>query len=81
MSGLVDIWTSELAKLKSKGQAVFSSGSAPPTQEAARADEMSGATTSLWWPTGLAQTFQVKKFPAFQCSDASVSMLVDSFSA
>ncbi|KAL3597285.1 hypothetical protein D5086_008922 [Populus alba] len=29
MSGLVDIWTGELAKLREKGQAVWSSGSSP----------------------------------------------------
>lgn len=86
MSGLVDIWTTELAKLKNKGQAIFPSGSAPPSQEAApvaaaHADEKSSGGGSLWWPTGLAQALQVMKLPALQCSEASLSMLVDSFSA
>lgn len=79
MSGLVDMWTSELAKLKSKskGEAVLSTGSA---QEAAvaRADEKSSGGGSLWWPTGFAR---VEKLPALQCSESSLSMLLDCISA
>ncbi|KAG8364280.1 hypothetical protein BUALT_Bualt19G0112000 [Buddleja alternifolia] len=82
MSSLVDIWTSEVAKLRSKDQANLSGGSAPTSHEAAtvtaHADESSG---SLWWPTGLAPLAQrvIEKLPALHCSEASLSMLVDSF--
>ncbi|KAL6560794.1 hypothetical protein OROGR_004353 [Orobanche gracilis] len=79
MSGIVDIWTSELAKLRNKARAVFSSS--PPNQEAARvAAEKSWDSTR--WPTDrLAEASQAKKLPALQLSDAAVSMLVDSSSA
>ncbi|KAL7125351.1 hypothetical protein ABFS83_14G111500 [Erythranthe nasuta] len=79
MSGLVDKWTDEVAKRRNK------SGSAPPSQEAtaapvaAHVDKKSGG--SIWWPAGLAQALQVKKLPALQLSEASISMLMDSFCA
>ncbi|KAL8027734.1 hypothetical protein ABFS82_14G112400 [Erythranthe guttata] len=75
MSGLVDKWTDEVAKRRNK------SGSAPPSQEAtaapvaAHVDKNSGG--SIWWPAGLAQA----KLPAVQLSEASISMLMDSFCA
>ncbi|KAL6531816.1 hypothetical protein OROMI_028179 [Orobanche minor] len=83
MSGIVDIWTSELAKLRNKGRAVFTSenGSSPPSQVAAPVvAEKSGVSTR--WPTDhLAEALQANKLPALQLSDAAVSMLVDSLSA
>ncbi|KAH6767135.1 hypothetical protein C2S52_018118 [Perilla frutescens var. hirtella] len=76
MSGIVDIWTTELAKLKNK-EAVLSSGSAPPP--VAHADQKSSG--SLWWPTGLAQALRVEKLPALHCSETSLSLLLDIISA
>lgn len=72
MSGIVDI-----SKLKSKGQAGLSTGSAPAPGQAA-ANEKKGAGSSLWWQAGLAR---VEKLPALHCSEASFSMLMDSISA
>ncbi|PIN08282.1 hypothetical protein CDL12_19135 [Handroanthus impetiginosus] len=82
MSGLVDIWTEEVAKLREKGQAVFSAGSTARTsEEAAHVDERTGGG-SFWWQTGLAaQVLRVKELPSLKWSEASVSMLVDIFSA
>lgn len=79
MSGLVDMWTSELAKLKSKGEAVPSTGSAQAAA-VARADNEKTASGggSIWWPTGFAR---VEKLPALQCSESSLSMLLDCISA
>lgn len=75
MSGIVDMWTSELAKLKNKEEAVLSSGgSAPPSPP-----PVDGG--SLWWPTALAQALRVEKLPALHCSETSLSMLLDTISA
>ncbi|KAK9286705.1 hypothetical protein L1049_015108 [Liquidambar formosana] len=79
MSGLVDKLTSELAKLREKGSAIFSSGSSPTTLESSqvvRAQEEGSLTRSF---SGLTRIMRLNP-PVFLSSEASVSMLVECFS-
>ncbi|KAM7482556.1 hypothetical protein LguiB_007139 [Lonicera macranthoides] len=77
MSGIVDKWTSELAKLQNKGRTIFSSGSSPTAQppEASHVVVHHGAqerslSSSLGWAQKL-------NWNLVSYSEASVSMLVE----
>ncbi|KAJ6766154.1 hypothetical protein OIU79_022175 [Salix purpurea] len=72
MSGLVDIWSSELAKLRERGQTMGSSGSSPTNVEG-----------GLRLVKSLPAIFRGMRFnsPALTCSEASLSMLIDCFIA
>ncbi|CAA2990311.1 Hypothetical predicted protein [Olea europaea subsp. europaea] len=73
MSGLVDMWNSELAKLRNKGQ----DGSVKTSHEKeASPDERS---STLRQSASLAKAMKDKVQLALKCSEASVSMLVESF--
>ncbi|EOX97202.1 hypothetical protein QQP08_007238 [Theobroma cacao] len=75
MSGLVDKWRTELAKLREKGQTLFSSGSSP----AAASGVESGQVVQQQQErssNGLMQVFVTR----VMCSEGSVSMLVHCFS-
>ncbi|CAA2940939.1 Hypothetical predicted protein [Olea europaea subsp. europaea] len=82
MSGIVDMWTSELAKLRNKGEAEAVSSAKPGHQREASplsdADDRERRST-LWDTSSLAKAVQVKLQHALQFSEASVSMLVESF--
>ncbi|KAI5661023.1 hypothetical protein M9H77_20346 [Catharanthus roseus] len=77
MSGLVDMWTNEVAKLREKGSSAISSGT---TSEGSRrrmiGDEIDNERTSL----SKKELVRQIKMPSFHCSEASVSMLLDCFS-
>ncbi|CAK9150834.1 unnamed protein product [Ilex paraguariensis] len=79
MSGLVDIWTSKVAKLRNnKGEAeatVSSSGSVPTSPGASQVNLEEERST-----LGILSPIFAKLSPAAICSDTSVSMLVDCFS-
>ena len=74
MSGLVDIWTGELAKLREKGQAVWSSGSSPTNVESSKGEE---GSLRLVKPLPASIRGMRVKSPALTYSEASLSMLVD----
>lgn len=89
MSGLVDIWTSEVAKLREKGQnfSLFSRDDASatstltPSTNPDEANLEAGRSPSGWSKSNnLAAIWQAKKIPALHYSEVSVSMLVDCFS-
>ncbi|GMP38107.1 hypothetical protein CsSME_00009490 [Camellia sinensis var. sinensis] len=76
MPGLVDKWTSELAKLRNKkDRTIFEAGSSPTTPESsqmAQAHEKSSIN--------LASVMPKLNLPLLTYSEASVSMLVECFS-
>ncbi|XAR72857.1 hypothetical protein NMG60_11019635 [Bertholletia excelsa] len=77
MSELVDMWTSELAKLRSQGPAtstVSAGSSNPASPKSGRAEESS----TLWWPLPIwSRAVPKLSPPAVACSEASVSMVVE----
>lgn len=86
MSGLVDIWTSEVDKLREKGQnfTLLSKGNAsaastltPPASLDQASQEASPGRSFF---NNLAANWQVKKLVAPHCSEATLSMLVNCFS-
>ena len=82
MSAVVDIWTRELAKLREKGQSIYSDGSSPRKNNNAESSQKVQAKEE--GSTGLVQAFSRFKranSPKLIYSDASISMLVDSFCA
>ncbi|CAK7329773.1 unnamed protein product [Dovyalis caffra] len=82
MSGLVDIWTSELAKLREKGQNIWSSGSSP-TDTAESSKVVPGEEGSLRLAKTLPALIRGMRVnsPVLAYSEASLSMLIDCFSA
>ncbi|GMY05907.1 hypothetical protein FCV25MIE_01146 [Fagus crenata] len=79
MSGLVDMWTSEMAKLREKGQTIFSNGTSPTNAESnQRVQPKEGSSTGL--VTAFSRFMPINS-PVVLCSEASLSMLVDCFSA
>ncbi|KAF8013595.1 hypothetical protein BT93_I1448 [Corymbia citriodora subsp. variegata] len=72
MSGVVDKWT---RKLREKGQAIFSAGSANSAGEAGQAE-----TGSPGWLSPAFSRVKQGRSPAVLCSEASVGMLVECFS-
>lgn len=68
MSGIVDMWTSEVAKLRQKGQTLFSSGSTTAPPEPTLVVPPHEGSSSLLCPV-------------FKYSEASVSVIVEWFSA
>ncbi|OAY25461.1 hypothetical protein MANES_17G096800v8 [Manihot esculenta] len=80
MSGLVDIWTAELAKLREKGQTLWSGNSSPTaTSESSKLARSEGATLAESLAT-FVRGMRVKS-PGLPYSEAALSMLVDCFSA
>lgn len=79
MSGLVDMWTTELSKLKEKeGQTIPSGGSSPIQHETSRgSQEKDNGSTRLAVAVGKFMQFHK---PMVLYSEASVSMLVEWFS-
>ncbi|XVE94111.1 hypothetical protein REPUB_Repub01dG0253100 [Reevesia pubescens] len=79
MSALVDIWTNELAKLREKGQTLFSSGSSLIAAESSQVVQSQENSS-----TELARAFVSRVMrlnsPVVLCSEGSVSMLVQCFS-
>ncbi|KAL9391527.1 hypothetical protein Peur_015447 [Populus x canadensis] len=81
MSGLVDIWTRELSKLREKGQTVWSSGSSPINVESSKVVPGEERSLRLVKPLpALIRGMRVKS-PALTYSEASLSMLINCFSA
>ncbi|CAL1372470.1 unnamed protein product [Linum trigynum] len=87
MSGIIDMWTSEVARLKENGQSIWS-GRYPPSaaenvDESRKTEEGGKWATTTAGVTGFVQRLSagVKLPPAFQCSEASLSMLLDNLSA
>ncbi|KAL4278470.1 hypothetical protein GQ457_03G000870 [Hibiscus cannabinus] len=79
MSALVDIWTDELAKLRVKGQTLFSGGSRPVAAESGQVAQ-SQNKSSIELARAFVCRFMPVKSPAVLCSEGSVSMLVECFS-
>ncbi|KAK9291933.1 hypothetical protein L1049_019885 [Liquidambar formosana] len=80
MSGIVDMWTSEVARLREKGRTIFSSGSSPSTLESSQQQVVRAEKESLTrsFP-GLTRLTGVNS-PVLLYSEASVNMLVECFS-
>ncbi|EEF43337.1 conserved hypothetical protein [Ricinus communis] len=78
MSGIVDTWTSELAKLREKGQPIWSGGSHPTAIFESNNAVQPTAVSSLGLFNAFGRVMRVKPLP---CSDASsLTMLVEWFS-
>jgi len=83
MSSLVDMCTTEFAKLREKGQAIFSSSSPSggTSTSTVEVEERSDATTLGAYPVHLSQALRLKhRPPSTLCSEAAVSMMVECFS-
>ncbi|KAJ6671305.1 hypothetical protein OIU85_015096 [Salix viminalis] len=81
MPGLVDIWMSNLAKLREKGQTIWSSGSSPnigESNEVVQGEEGSLRLAKSW--AALSRGTRVNS-PAVVFSEASLAMLIDCLSA
>ena len=73
------MWTSEMAKLREKGQTIFSNGTSPTNAESnQRVQPKEGSSTGL--VTAFSRFMPINS-PVVLCSEASLSMLVDCFSA
>lgn len=77
MSGLVDIWTGELAKLREKGQAVWSSGSSPTNVGSSKVVPGEEGSLRLVKPLPASIRGMQVKSPALTYSEASLYMLID----
>ena len=77
MSGLVDMWTNELAKLQQKGETTDSSTIQHECSQSQRLQEKEESSTGL--AASVAKLMQVNK-PRLMFSEASVSMFVECFS-
>ncbi|CAN1133577.1 hypothetical protein LINPERHAP2_LOCUS7750 [Linum perenne] len=92
MSGIVDMWTCEVSKLKEKDQSIWSSFY---TTNAAAADSLDDTSTKMGeakqggkWASGVSEYVEklrtmttTTKLPAFQCSEASILMILDNLCA
>ncbi|KAJ4845106.1 hypothetical protein Tsubulata_030336 [Turnera subulata] len=79
MSGLVDMWTSELTKLRSKSEASGSSSdSTSTTTKVVQAEEVSAGSWTKSLPT-FVRSMRMNP-PPLRYSEASLSMLVECFS-
>ncbi|KAK9988227.1 hypothetical protein SO802_028466 [Lithocarpus litseifolius] len=75
MSGLVDMWTSQMAKLREKGQTMFSNGSSLTNAESSQrvqANEKEESSTGL---VPAFSRFMRVNSPVVLYSEASVSVL------
>ncbi|MBA0829181.1 hypothetical protein Goarm_013801 [Gossypium armourianum] len=79
MSALVDIWSDEFAKLREKGQTLFSTGSTHTTAESGQVVRSlkKGSTESAG--AFVSRVTRVKS-PVVLCSEGSISVLVECFS-
>ncbi|KAI7979817.1 hypothetical protein LOK49_Contig239G00010 [Camellia lanceoleosa] len=76
MPGLVDKWTSELAKLRNKkDRTIFEAGSSPTTPESSQMVQAQEKSS-----TNFASVMPKLNLPFLTYSEASVSMLVECFS-
>ena len=75
MSGLVDMWTREMAKLREKGRTMFSNGSSLTNAESSQrvqAEDKEESSTGLF--PAFSRFMRVSS-PVVSYSEASVSML------
>ncbi|XVF00628.1 hypothetical protein REPUB_Repub04eG0017200 [Reevesia pubescens] len=79
MSALVDIWTNELAKLKEKGQTLFSSGSSPIATESTQVVRPQEKSSTEVARAFVSRAMRVNT-PIMLLSEGSVSLLVQCFS-
>ncbi|KAH7835963.1 hypothetical protein Vadar_031501 [Vaccinium darrowii] len=80
MSGLIDMWTEQLAKIRNKGSTDLTSGSSPTAAESSQVvqpKERSG--TLIQWPPSITNALP-KISSTLAYSEASLSMLVECFS-
>lgn len=80
MSGLIDMWTEQLAKIRNKGSTDLASGSSSTAAESSQVvqpKERSG--TLIQWPPNIANALP-KISSTLAYSEASLSMLVECFS-
>ena len=83
MSALVDIWTSELAKLREKGLTIWgtsSSSSSSSSSQAVEAKEHSNNFPNAGKVSAFIREMRSRSL-VLPYSEASVSMLIDFFSA
>ncbi|GAY51914.1 hypothetical protein CUMW_137940 [Citrus unshiu] len=84
MSALVDIWTSELAKLREKGLTIWgtssSSSSSSSSSQAVEAKEHSNNFPNAGEVSAFIREMRSRSL-VLPYSEASVSMLIDFFSA
>ncbi|PON56974.1 hypothetical protein PanWU01x14_177040 [Parasponia andersonii] len=79
MSGLVDMWTTEMAKLKEKGQTLFSKGSGPSNAgsfDVVKEKEGSSVSASNGLSSAFSRVMGANSALAL-CSEASISMIVE----
>ncbi|KAF7127846.1 hypothetical protein RHSIM_Rhsim11G0170900 [Rhododendron simsii] len=80
MSGLVDMWTEEQAKIRNKGSADIPSGSGPiPAPESSQPVQPKERSSLFQWPPTVTSVFPKISSP-FAYSEASLTMLVQCFS-
>ncbi|KAL5855730.1 hypothetical protein ACOSQ4_005532 [Xanthoceras sorbifolium] len=80
MSGLVDRWTSELAKLREKGPTTLSNGSSPGNGESSQVGPVKEANLfSAGKLSSFVKEMRVNSL-TLPYSEAAVSMLVECFS-
>ncbi|WCJ33821.1 hypothetical protein M5689_015158 [Euphorbia peplus] len=79
MSAIIDIWTQELAKLREQGQTLWSSGSNHESNNVAQAEASSSMLPKSLG--SLVHSMKVKSTSTLSCSEASLSIINDYFSA
>ncbi|KAL9414965.1 hypothetical protein AB3S75_043271 [Citrus x aurantiifolia] len=80
MSALVDIWTSELAKLREKGLTIWGTSSSTSSSQAVEAKEHSNNFPDAGKVSAFIREMRPRLL-VLPYSEASVSMLIDFFSA
>nr|POF24602.1 hypothetical protein CFP56_77968 [Quercus suber] len=75
MSGLVDKWTSEMAKLREKGQTMFSNGSSLTNAESSQRVQTKEKEESSTGLVPAFSRFMRVNLPVMLYSEASVSIL------
>lgn len=81
MSALVDIWTSELAKMREKGQTNFSNGSSPANAASSQKIQPIEGGSSTGLVQAFSQFMRANSPVSPRYSEASVSMVVEYLSA
>ncbi|KAF5731132.1 hypothetical protein HS088_TW19G00737 [Tripterygium wilfordii] len=83
MSALIDIWTSELAKLREKDQLISPNASSPSNTESSQPSPVEVPQVKQGNFAESLHDFMsaIKVKPPVLASEASISMLVDFFSA
>ncbi|KAF5731127.1 hypothetical protein HS088_TW19G00732 [Tripterygium wilfordii] len=81
MSAIIDIWTSELAKLREKAQPISPNGSSPPNTESSQPNQVVQVKERNFAESLHDYMSAIKVKPPVLASEASISMLVNFFSA